>query len=58
MLMKIFRNPLLWIALGLMVFAGLYLTNTPADSVWAAVLFLPCLVMTILTGIGAFKWKR
>lgn len=56
--MKIFRNPLLWIALGLLVFAGLYLTNTPADSVLAAALFLPCLVMTILTGIGAFKWKR
>lgn len=56
--MKYIFNPLFWIALGALVFAGLYLTNTPADSVLAAVLFLPCLVMAILTGTGAFKWKR
>lgn len=53
--MKIIFNPFFWIALGVLVFAGLLITDTPADSVLAAVLFLPCLVMAILTGMGVFR---
>lgn len=53
--MKIIWNPFFWIVLGVLVFAGLLITDTPSDSVLAAVLFLPCLLMAILSGMGLFR---
>ena len=53
--MKYLLHPFVWFAITALVFVLLLITGVQPENPVAAWTFLPCLLMSILTGLGVFS---